>query len=477
MTAALPLSASDHEWFLRELCGRELRQFVKRAWPILEPATPLAWGWALDAMCEHLEAVSRGEIRNLLMNVPPGTMKSLLTSVFWPAWEWGPAGLPSKRFLGTAHRETLATRDSAKMRRLVKSGWYQRLWPIVMRRDRDSASLFENESTGFREAMSFTSMTGSRGDRVILDDPLSVDAANSTAELERARITFTESLPTRISDERSSIVVIMQRIHERDTSGVILDMELDYVHLCLPMRFEAERRCHTVIGFTDPRRTEGELVFPERFPPDSVRSLERQLGSYGTAGQLQQRPAPRGGGVFKREWFKIVDAAPAAAKRVRGWDLGATDDDAAPRTAGVRMSIDGENRIFIEDVKKGHLSPAGVEALLRSTAKLDGVNVRGSLPQDPGQAGKSQVGYLIKKVLIGFNYRATPESGDKETRAQALAAQAEAGNVHLVNGPWIDEYLDELTTFPAGQFSDQVDASSRAFAELVERGSYSLEGV
>ncbi len=462
------LVLTDRDWLAieREYCKRSLANFAKQAWPILEPSTPLKWGWALDAICEHLEAVTRGEINRLLMNVPPGSMKSLLTGVLWPAWEWGPMGMPQKRFIGTAHAQELAVRDNMKCRRLIQSEWYQTLWPVALTSDQNAKTKFENARTGFRAAMAFTSMTGSRGDRVILDDPISADDANSDAELENARITFTETLPTRVNNEHSAIVVIMQRLNERDTSGVILDMGLPYVHLRIPMRYERDKHCTTALGWSDPRRVDGELMFPERFPEAQVEELERTLGSYGTAGQLQQRPAPRGGGMFKRQWFEIIPAAPANCRWVRGWDLAATDSSEAAWTAGVLMGKTPEGEFIIANVTRIQGTSAAVEKLLKNTATQDGIRTRGSIPQDPGQAGKSQSIYLIRQ-LAGYDYRASPETGDKETRAQPLAAQAEVGNVKLVAGAWNKDFLDELSTFPVGKFKDQVDAASRAFAELV----------
>lgn len=468
----LSLTRADLLAIERELCRRSLADFAKRAWHVLEPSTPLKWGWALDAICAHLEAVTYGRLNRLLMNVPPGMMKSLLTGVIWPAWEWGPVGKPHHRFLGTAHKQDLAVRDSMKCRRLIQSAWYQALWPMALTGDQNAKTKFENEATGFREAMAFTSLTGSRGDRVILDDPLSADDANSDAALRAAELTFSEALPSRVNNEKSAIVVIMQRLHERDTSGVILDRKLPYVHLCLPMRFEPDRRCVTPI-FTDPRTREGELLFPERFGEDQVAQLEATMGSYASAGQLQQRPAPRGGGMFKREWFQIVPAAPAGMRWVRAWDLAATDSDTAAFTAGVLMGRAPDGRFGIADVRRIQGSPAEVERLLVNTASQDGVSVRGSIPQDPGQAGKSQVQYLIRQ-LAGYAYTASPESGDKVTRAEPLAAQAEAGNVFLVKGDWNAAFLDEIATFPRGKFKDQVDAASRAFAELISKSSYTL---
>lgn len=474
MTKRLALTTADRLAIERELSRRSLADFAKLAWHVLEPSAPLRWGWALDAICQHLEAVTSGEIKRLLMNVPPGTMKSLLTGVIFPAWEWGPAGMPQRRFLGTAHKQDLAIRDAMKCRRLIQSRWYQERWPVELVTDNNAKLRFENTATGFREAMAFTSMTGARGDRVILDDPLSADDANSEAALTAAEVTFTEALPTRVNNEDSAIIVIMQRLHERDTSGVILERDLGYTHLCLPMRFEEERRCSTGIGFTDPRRTDGELLFPERFPEAQVAELEKTLGSYATAGQLQQRPVPRGGGMFRRDWFEVVPAAPAGCRWVRGWDLAATADANAAWTAGVLIGKAPDGRFYVADATRIQGSPAEVERLLVNTAAQDDAErgkVQGSIPQDPGQAGKSQAQYLIRQ-LAGRSYRASPESGDKVTRADPLASQAEAGNVLIVAGPWNREFLDELTMFPNGKFKDQVDAASRAFAELVQPEGY-----
>lgn len=471
----LKLTRADLLAIERALCEQSLADFAKRAWRILEPATPLKWGWALDAICAHLEAVTDGRIPRLLMNVPPGMMKSLLTGVIWPAWEWGPRGMPEMRFLGTSHKEALAVRDSMKCRRLIQSDWYQTLWPTRLTSDQNAKTKFENDATGFREAMAFTSMTGSRGDRVILDDPLSADDANSDAALEKADLSFTEALPSRVNNETSAIVVIMQRLHQRDTSGIILDRKMPYVHLCLPMRFEADRRCVTPI-FTDPRTYDGELLFPERFGEAQVADLEKTLMAYATAGQLQQRPTPRGGGMIKREWLPIVKAVPAGCRWVRAWDLAATDEKTAAWTAGVKMGKTPDGRYIIADVRRIQGTANAVEQLLKVTASQDGVEVRGSLPQDPGQAGKAQVQYLIKQ-LAGFAYTASPESGDKATRAEPLAAQAEAGNVMLLEGEWNADFIAEAETFPRGKFKDQVDAASRAFAELVSGSTYTLANV
>lgn len=447
----------------RELCRRSLAAFARRSWPILEPATALKWGWALDAICAHLEAVTAGEIRRLLINVPPGSMKSLLTSVIWPAWEWGPRGMPQMRYLGTSHKQDLAVRDNTKCRRLIQSGWYQRLWPLVLTGDQNAKTKFENDKTGFREAMAFTGMTGSRGDRVILDDPHSVDDANSAAKLAGDIVTFREALPSRVNNDQSAIVIIMQRLNEGDVSGVAL--ELGYEHLCIPMRYEGARK-PTRIGWADPRTVPGELMFPERFPEEQVRELEASLGEYATAGQLQQRPAPRTGGLFKPDQIGVVDAVPAGdIKWARGWDL-ASVTEGGDWTAGAKLGRLADGRFIIGDMQRFQRGPDERDAAIVNTAQLDGRPVKVSIPQDPGQAGRTQVLYMTRK-LAGFNVVSSPETGDKVVRAEPFAAQVNAGNVVMLRGAWNQTMIDELRTFPSGKHDDQVDALSRAFAEVM----------
>lgn len=466
----------------RELCARTLVDFVRQAWHVVEPETPFVHGWHLDAIGEHLEAVTAGQIRRLLINVPPGTMKSLLTGVFWPAWEWGPKRLASMRVLATSHSIPLAVRDNLKARRLITSEWFRTLWPhIELTSDQNAKTKFENSKTGFREAMAFTSLTGSRGDRVIIDDPHSVDGAKSKAERDSVIATFRESVPTRLNHPISSaIVVIMQRLHESDVSGTILDGGFGYEHLMLPMRYERAHKypCKTSIGFTDPRTREGELLFPARFPLDVVNRDEKSLGEYATAGQMQQRPAPREGGMFKRDWFEIVGAAPARGRRVRAWDLAASDEVDNPDpdwTVGVRM-VEKDGVFYIEDVRRERVKGAKVDTLIRGTAITDDKAVRVRAPQDPGAAGKLYAAYLLR-LLAGWDVHCRVVTGSKEVRAAPLAAQAEAGNVKLVRGPWNEAFIDELANFPNVSHDDQVDAAADALAEILTMPAYSLENL
>jgi len=462
-----------------ETVGVSLSTFTKAAWHVLEPGQAYKHGWHIDAISDHLEAITAGQITRLLINVPPGTMKSLSVGVMWPAWEWGPRGLPHLRYLGTSHSHPLAIRDNLKMRRLVASEWYQERWGgnFRMMSDQNAKLKFENDKTGFREAMAFTGLTGSRGDRVLIDDPLSVDDAGSDVKRDAVNETFRESVPTRLNNpDSSAIVVVMQRLHENDVSGLILAKNFGYEHLMLPMEFEPERKCYTSIGFQDPRTEDGELLFPSRFPREVVERDKAVMGSYATAGQFQQRPAPREGGMFKRGWFKTVRAIPVGTKFMRGWDLAASTTATSAYTSGVKIGRKPDGSFVIAHVARDRLSPGGVEKLIVNTAGQDGKQCKISLPQDPGQAGKAQAGYLVKQ-LAGFIVNATPESGDKSTRAEPLSAQAEAGNVEILEGPWNEAFLDEICTFPNSTFKDQVDAATRAFNELAATSFYTLDNL
>lgn len=468
-------AASGDLQSVRDRC-RSLAGFVREAWPILEPNTPFVDGWVIKAICDHLEAITNGTFlrlglsNRLLINVPPGMMKSLLVSVFWPAWEWGPAGMPSTRYLTTSYSEDYATRDSRKMRDLVRSDWYQSLWGSRVSLTRTGETSFANAEMGNREAMPFKSLTGGRGERLIIDDPHSTEDAESEADRKRAIRIFKESVPTRQNDAvTSAIVIIMQRLHEEDVSGTAISMGLGYVHLMLPMEFEPERRCVTPI-FTDPRTEDGELLFPERFPRAVVERDKVPLGSYGVAGQFQQRPAPRGGLMFQRAWFRVVEAAPMGTRWVRGWDFAASTEDGSAETAGVKLGLQPGGRFLIGHALHGRFGPHDQKNVIVNTASQDARSVEISMPQDPGQAGKVQAADLLT-ALAGYLAYASVESGDKIDRARPVAAQAEAGNIDLLRGDWNEPFLAQLETFPTGKLKDMVDALSRAFGHLVTRPS------
>lgn len=456
---------------VREICRRSFADFVKRAWHVLEPATPLVWNWHMDAICDHLEAVTRGDINRLLINVPPGTSKSSLVNIFWPAWEWGT--MPHLKVISASHGADLATRDTRKMRMLLESDWFQSMWPIKLSYDQNQKTYFENNATGFRQANAVSGMTGRRGDRVIWDDPHSVEGALSDTKRNTAIRVFKETLPSRlISPKDSAIVIVMQRVHEEDIAGYILENDLGYTHLCLPMEFEPERKCVTPF-YEDPRTEDGELLFPERFPRDVVERDKKAMGSVAVAGQFQQRPAPRKGGFFDASNFKVVERAPEIVKKVRFWDK-AGSDDKGDYTVGVLMGKTAQDQYVILDVVRDRWSALKREQVIQQTAAMDGKSVYIRMEQEPGSGGKDSADASVR-ALAGYNVKAVPSTGSKSLRAEPFAVQVEAGNVLLLKGDWNKEYMDELRVFPNGKHDDQVDSSGGAFNELTKHSNDILE--
>lgn len=472
MPATAPvLSSEDWLGLEREFCRRSLADFVRQAWHVLEPGQPYIHGWHVDAICEHLEAITDGDLTRLLINIPPGTMKSTLTSVFWPAWEWGPRQLAHTRFIGASHEQGLAVRDNRKMRNLIMSDWYQALWPTTLTSDQNQKTYYENDKTGFRQACAVASMTGKRGDRVVWDDPHSVEAALSDAHRETALRVFQETLPTRLNNpDSSAIVIVMQRLHESDVSGHILEHDLGYEHLCLPMEYEADRHCTTSIGFSDPRTEENELLFPGRFSRETVDRDKKVMGSMAVAGQFQQKPAPRGGGFFRWQNLTVVDAAPAAFTEViRYWDKAGTAGGGA-YTAGVKMGRTKDGTMYVLDVVRGQWSATEREKAIKQTAQTDGRRVKVWIEQEPGSGGKESAESTIKN-LMGFTAKAERATGDKAVRAEPYAVQVEAGNIKVVKGAWNDEFIGEHKTFPVGKYKDQIDSASGAFNKLAAAGA------
>lgn len=451
---------------IRESC-QTLSGFVREAWRVLEPRATYVHGWHIEAICQHLEAVTSGRFNRLCINVPPGSSKSLIVSVMWPAWEWA-MGNRSLRYLNTSFNEGPVKRDTRKMRDLILSPWYQTLWPEV-RLVRTGETSFSNSDTGTREGLAFGSLTSQRGDRLIIDDPHSTETAES--EIERLNTTrkFREGALDRLNDlEKSAIVVIMQRLHMDDISGEIEKMpELGFVHLVIPMRYEASRHCTTPI-WTDPRTHDNELMDPVRFPAAEVDKLELGKGDYAFAGQYQQRPAPREGGMFKVDRIEIVDDIPLGTKPVRGWDIAGSTKKTSPYTAGVKIMEGRDGFIYILHSVRARAKIDQAERLIVDTATDDGGMVKQSIPQDPGQAGLSQRNKLSSE-LRGLDFRFSPETGAKEDRAIPIASQVNANKVRMKRGSWNNDLIEEMRNFPAGSFKDQVDALSRAYAEILSR--------
>jgi predicted phage terminase large subunit-like protein len=452
----IKLSNDDFYEIDKELCSRSLAEFVKQSWHILEPSTPLVWGWHMEAVCEHLEAITNGDIKRLLINIPPGTSKSSLANIYWPAWEWGACGLPSTRIIGASHMQDLATRDTRKMRNLIMSSWYQERWGVELTGDQNQKTYFENENTGFRQACAVSSMTGRRGDRVIWDDPHSTEAAYSDVQRETALRVFRETLPTRLNDPiNSAIVVIMQRLHEEDVAGYILSNELGYEHLMIPMEFEQNRKCYTSIGWSDPRTKEGELLLPERFPQDVVDRDKKAMGARAAAAQFQQTPAPSEGNIININWFNYYDRI-EGGEIFQSWDTANKDGEENDYSACTTWLVK-DSCYYLLDVYKEKLQfPDLVVALKKQYEKW---KPRSIVIEDKasGQQLLQTLRRETKLPIVAYN----PKQMSKAERMNTASIDVEAGRVYLKNkAVWLEELLHELKVFPNGKYKDTGDSFS-----------------
>jgi len=442
-----------------EKYNNSLYKFVQDSWHIVEPITPFIGGWAIEAMCVHLQAITDGKIRHLLINVPPGMMKSLLVNVFWPSWEWGVRKLGHYRYICTAHSADLAMRDNVRARRLISDEWYKQRFPhIVFAKDQNAKSKFENTLMGFREAIAAGSVTGSRGDRFLIDDPISVGEANSETVLKTVYDWFKEAVPTRLNKpDASVIVVIMQRLHDKDVSGIILSEKMDFEHLCLPMEFEPLRKCRTKIGFEDRRTEENELLFPERFSRVVVDKLKYVLGAYATAGQLQQSPVPRGGGIIKRHWITVIKDAPLSYTfKLQSIDsafkTGQDNDYSVILTLGI---VDG--KIYVIDRVKGRFE---YPELLGKTIEAHAKHRPHLVLIEDKASGQSLIQSLKREAR--FTVKAIKVDTDKITRTHATTHVFERGEFNVLEAAWTDDYLNVLCKFPYGEHDDDVDATTMA---------------
>lgn len=435
---------------------------------MVEGSRPFVPGWHIDAIAEHAEALMRGDILRLLVNVPPRHMKSLLLSVMLPAWAW--TWMPESRWLSASYALKLAIRDTVKSRRIIQSPWYQSQWGhrFAMTSDQNEKSRYENDRTGHRIATSVdAAVTGEGGDYITVDDPHNVRDALSETKRDAAIDWWDQSMSTRLNDQKTGrIVIVMQRVHELDLSGHVL-AEGGWTHLMLPAEFEPERKTFTAIGWGDPRTEPGELLWPEHIGRAEVDRLKRALGSYGAAGQLQQRPAPAEGGIFKRHWWRFYEALPYAVDEViQSWDLAFKGTDDSAYVVGQVWARDGANAYLLDQTRE-KLDFVGTVAAIRNlTAKWPMAAAK--LVEDKAN-GPAVISSLHASVagLIPVE-----PDGSKEARAHAVSPLVEAGNVWLPTSaaaPWVDDFINECASFPNAAYADQVDAMTQALSRFALR--------
>jgi len=465
------------------ICQDSFYEFVQRFWDVVIPEKPI-WNWHIEVICDEMQKVAERVFaglpkeNDLLINVPPGSSKSTVCSIMFPAWVW--TREPSFSTICGSYSYTLAVELSMKSRDIIQSDKYQRLWPDVqLRFDANRLDRFRNIDKGMRFTTSTGgTVTGFHGHFLIVDDPLNPQEAVSDAELKKANDWIGRTLSTRkVEKSITPTILIMQRLHEDDPSQNMLDKaeegKTTVRHINLPAEYSevnknevrprSLRRRYT----PDPDKEGWFLLDLQRMDRKVLEEAEAQLLEYGYAGQFLQRPVPLGGGDFDVD--KMLIGEPPASdndwvRKVRYWDKAGTHAGGC-FTVGVLMGLDVNNFTWVLDVIRVQLNSWEREQLMKQTARLDGVDVRIGIEQEGGSGGKESAESTVRN-MVGFNVEPDRVTGSKEERARPFHTQVNGGGVRLARADWNKKYKDELRMFPNSKYKDQVDASSGAFSML-----------
>jgi predicted phage terminase large subunit-like protein len=470
---------------IKRECERSLEAFTKAAWHLIEPGTPLVWNWHLSTICGYLEAFHRGELpdKRLIINVPPGTLKSILVSVMYPAWTWIDG--PTLRYLCITNEQGLAIRDALRMKQIVSSDWFQSKWTLELKSDQNEKTLYLNDKNGHRQSQGITaSNTGKRGDCMIIDDPIDAKHAFSDVIRQSVNDTWDQSLSSRLNHlEESGVLLIMQRLHELDLSGYLRDkVKSHWTLLQIPMRYEGHQTYDSGkdIGkpeLNDPRTTKGDLLFPSRFSERAVQSLEEDLGEYGTAGQLQQRPSPLGGGILKQSWWRVWpdDIKPPLCEHIFfSFDTAFSTQDHKDTSysAYTKWGIfwhEANNRhdIMLLGCWAGRVDYPDLRKKAADVAKKDKPD---SVLIEKKASGQSLIQDMRRIKIPGgkIRIRAYQPDRDKIARAYAVQAMLQSGQVYMPNKPWANELIKQVAKFPSGAppSSDYTDTVTQALLYL-----------
>lgn len=457
-----------------------LQVFVREAWRILEPVTPLVWNWHLDLICEYLTLIRDekfkkvcGDIEGIIFNVPPRTMKSLLITVFFPIWVW--TTKPSRRFMFVSYSEKLSTQHSIFRRSIIESQWYQKEWGgiFTLSRDQNVKSHYENSSRGamFSTGMQATA-TGMGGDILIFDDPLNPEQAISQAEREAVNLRFDTTFRSRVNNPVKGVkIIIMQRLHELDLTGHVLARESSrWKHVSLPAVAEKDQPWRFPKSKTVVNQKVGDLLWSARLPQSFLDSQRVGMGSWAFNGQYQQTPAPLDGGIIKRQWVRFYRQMPEKFEfMVQSWDCTFSGGQENDFVAGQVWARSGGKYFMLPYRTYDRLDFGPTMAAIKAChAKYP--QAHAVLIEDKAN-GPAIISELQKEIagVVPIN----PEGG-KLARAQATAPLWESGSIELPDPQlfgctWVEDYLHNICTFPKAAHDDDVDATSQALIYMRNR--------
>lgn len=447
-------------------CG--LKKFIELAWHQIEPGKNFIGGWHIDAIAEHLEAITHGKLNRLVINIPPGHMKSLAACVFWPSWVW--TFRPECKWIFASYAMNLSRRDNLRMRRLLESEWFQTRWGSSFKplRDNWGADKFINDRAGFRLCTSVDgTVTGEHADVQVCDDPIKPQDV-SKSSLGNCLEWWNETMSSRLVDfKKSARIIIMQRLHVNDLAGEMLRAG-GYEHLCLPMEYERKFRCTTSIGFKDPRVDEGELLWPEKCPKEAVDEIKKDINSErGIAAQLQQQPVPHSGAIFKRGGVQYYEKLPNIATTITSWDCTFKETGSSYVVGQVwGVTNDCMGYVLIDQIRN-RMSFSDTLSAIKKFAHRYPLSSAHLIEE---KANGSAVIDMLKDEIPGL----TPvfPQGGKETRAHAIEHLWSSQCVWIPSPekqPWVNDFIQELLEFPCSLHDDQVDAMTQALTWLRDR--------
>lgn len=467
----------------RELCKRSLFYFIQEFWEYVA-ADEFINNWHIPYLCNELMEIAQrvGENKSkkhdLIINIPPGTTKSITCSVMFPVWCW--INWPWMRFITASYAKDLALEQAELSREIIRSEKFKIYFPdINIKKDKDTKSNFKIIFTDSKGVVQLGgnryststggAMTGFHAHILIVDDPLDPEQAASETELKNANRWIDQTLPTRkINKDITPTILIMQRLHENDPSGHILAKNKKRIkHISIPAEIRNYKKYLKPVYLA--KYYIDDLLDPNRMSWQVLEELLQELGQYGFSGQMGENPVPPGGGMFKVDHFQIIDKVPNDAliiQTIRYWDNAGTEG-AGKFTSGLKMHKYINGKYIIADVKRGQWASEERERIKKETAQADGKNCIIYIEQEPGSGGKEQAQGTIRN-LAGFSIYADRPTGDKIFRADPFSVQVNNGNVMLLRGEWNHNLIEEYRSFPFGTYSDQIDSGAGAFNKLAE---------
>lgn len=476
---------------VRELNNRSLYHFIQWFWPVV-CNQEFVGNWHIEALCKELEEIAErvgdrvNKKHDLIINVPPGTSKTLTCSILFPVWCW--TKWYWMRFITASYSSALSLESAEYSRDLIRSPQFKAIYPeLDIKEDKDTKTNFKivkkdwwhgklNKPPrilqgGNRYSTSVGgTLMGFHADIIVWDDPINPTQSLSDKERDIANRWIDQTLPTRKTDKGISAVIgVMQRLHQDDPTAHILNKKkVNTKNISLPG--EIRNFKHKLNPPEWEKYYIDDLLDPKRLSWKNLEDLKADLGQYGYAGQIGQDPTPPGGGMFHVDDFISILTYPLPneiLKTIRYWDKAGSEGKGA-YTVGVKMAKLKSGIFVVLDVKRGQWATQERERIIKNTAIADGVATQIYIEQEPGSGGKESAEATIRN-LLGFACYSDRPTGDKIYRADPYSVQVNNGAFQILKGDWNNEYIEEHRFFPFSMYKDQVDASSGAFNHLAGR--------